>query len=321
MINLASINKIALSILAFLSLSTNLYAQNKIDCSKVLEKEPSFVKNSFKYKDSLFLNDISILKHCGNLNEEDSILLQAPMLGIMMLKQIKGNGSVTYRKILNEINNIKNEPGYKDMIALKRLENKKADTLNWAENKLLFKKAGLSDKELSDFKEFIYLNSDKNLTYKFAFATFKNKLNNDNPVETGFEFAPFSDYKTALIQSKANNKLLLIYFSAYGDVHARIVEKAILSDTIIKKLLNQKFCPFITYTDDKTPLSLNNQYISSISKKNISTVGQKSTELQIKKFKTNVLPYFVIVDKNEKIVAQIMGNPSKKDFLKFLKSQ
>lgn len=70
--------------------------------------------------------------------------------------------------------------------------------------------------------------------------------------------------------------------------------------------------------DDKTPIPKAEQYISKLDKKPVQTVGERSIDIQVSVLKTNIQPYFVIIDENGKQIRHLVGKTNAKNFLKFL---
>lgn len=146
-------------------------------------------------------------------------------------------------------------------------------------------------------------------------------IHKNQVVEETYQFKPLSNYKIALRESKKNKKLTLLYFSGFGSVPCEMMKEEVFGDPTIKRLLNQKFCSFKAMIDDKTPLTKSEQYISKLDKKPILTVGKRSSDIQVSTFKTNIQPYFVIIDENEQQIRHLVGKTNIKDFIKFLASR
>ena len=64
------------------------FAQTGFDCNKVIDQEPYFVHHEFLPSDSLFIRDVSILKHCGNFDTVESELLKSSVLTAVMREQV-----------------------------------------------------------------------------------------------------------------------------------------------------------------------------------------------------------------------------------------
>ncbi|WP_260847847.1 thioredoxin family protein [Algibacter amylolyticus] len=93
-------------------------------------------------------------------------------------------------------------------------------------------------------------------------------------------------------------KPLLLYFTGYACVNARKIEHNVLSENRIKEKLKNEFYFVSLYVDDRTALFENERIKSETNGKLLKYVGQKHSELQTRKFKSNSQPYFVIIDKN-----------------------
>lgn len=300
--------------------SFNSFAQD-FDCDKLLDEPLKSIKQRSSVSDSIFLKDIEILKHCGHLEDKDSLLLKGPIIGTLLLKTVNTNQPVTYRVILQELLKVKDSEEYRSMLLLDELGSQKVDLNLWEDKKNTLKMLGLSDTELIDFKNYIKKNQLTNLTFKQAYSFYYNQNKKTEVVSVSYAFKPLTNYKKALTEAKESNKLLLIYFTGYGAVNCRKMEAEILIDKEIKSMLDKRFLAYNVYVDDKTELPSNEVYYSKITKKKITTIGQKFAALQIEKYANNSQPYFVIVDKNEKILNQIGTVTSKNDFIGFLKQQ
>lgn len=300
--------------------SVNSFAQD-FDCNKLLDEPLKSITQHSSVSDSIFFKDIEILKHCGHFENKDSLLLKGPMIGTLLINAINANQTVTYRAILQELLKVKDSEEYRSMLLLEELGSQKVDLNLWEEKKNTLKMLDLSDTELIDFKKFIIKNQLTNLTFKQAYSYYYNQNKKNEVVATAYAFKPLTSYEKAIAEAKKSNRLLLIYFTAYGAVNCRKMEAEILIDKEIKSILDKRFLAYDVYVDDKSELPLNEVYYSKISKKKITTIGQKFAAFQIEKYANNSQPYFVIVDKNEKIVNQIGAVNSKNDFINFLKQQ
>ncbi|WP_316806927.1 thioredoxin family protein [Pedobacter agri] len=150
------------------------------------------------------------------------------------------------------------------------------------------------------------------------FLFFGIGIHKNQSVEETYQFKPLLNHKNALQESKQNKKLTLLYFSAYGSVICEMMKENVFGDANIKSLLKQKYCSFKAMVDDKTPIPKAEQYISKLDKKPVLTVGARSIDIQVSVLKTNIQPYFVIIDENGKQIRHLVGKTNAKDFLKFL---
>jgi hypothetical protein len=119
--------------------------------------------------------------------------------------------------------------------------------------------------------------------------------------------------------SKELNKPILLNFTGHGATGSRQMEISVWSDEKVLKRLREDFILTALYVDDKTiKLEEKDQYVNAKGKK-IKFLGEKNLELETTKFKTNALPFYVIIDGDRKQ----MGNSQDYDlnvdnFVKFL---
>lgn len=291
---------------------TSCGQSSKLDCKKNLDKVPYFVRYNITEPSDSVQIDFDILKSCGNLDSIDSELLTGPMLGSIMIQLATNDKKVTYKTILNGINEFKKTENYakfRDMIIISKiLEKKIVTTEGFETDRELLAKVGMSQSELDAFKLFIQANSSQRITYKEALTKYSASKQNSQPLPPDkIEFTKLVDIESAVKTGKENGKRVLLYFSCYACVNARKVEDKILTDNQIKTLLEEKFSYFIAYTDDNSEDKFSN-----------STVGKKFIKLQTDNFRTNYQPYFCIIDNNRNVLSEI-GYTSKTDeFIEFL---
>lgn len=155
-------------------------AQDVTDCEKLLDKEPYFVRHKGSDKDSLLKKDIRILKHCGNFEDIDSVFLKGPMLGALMLDQVRIGKPATYRTLIEYFAAFKKTLAYKDfikgLVLYKEMAVKKVNLDNWESDKELFVRMGFTAGDLEDFKGFLGSLVSENLTYKAALTRYMTEI-------------------------------------------------------------------------------------------------------------------------------------------------
>ncbi len=109
----------------------------------------------------------------------------------------------------------------------------------------------------------------------------------------------FHDYDLGLAYAKKVNKPVMIDFTGYACVNCRKMEERVWPDPKVLGVLNNDVVLISLYVDDKRPLPENEQVVSKITGKVLKYTGQKWSELQILKYKTNAQPYYVLMDHNE----------------------
>jgi len=76
------------------------------------------------------------------------------------------------------------------------------------------------------------------------------------------------------------------------------MEARVWSDPSVLQILKNDIVLISLYVDDKRPLPESEQYTSEITGKKIKYIGNKWSDFQIKKYKANAQPYYVLLDHN-----------------------
>lgn len=101
-------------------------------------------------------------------------------------------------------------------------------------------------------------------------------------------------YSKAVEISKKNNKLIMIKLTADHCKYCIKMDKEVIVDKDVKKILSQNFITVNLNVDkEKIPLGI----------------------------KRTITPTFIFVDKNQKIVSKIPGSWNKKDFIDLLQAR
>ncbi|WP_417941230.1 cytochrome c biogenesis protein CcdA [Flavobacterium sp. RS13.1] len=109
----------------------------------------------------------------------------------------------------------------------------------------------------------------------------------------------FHDYDEGLAYAKKVNKPIMIDFTGYACVNCRKMEERVWPDSKVLHVLNNDVVLISLYVDDKRPLPKEERVVSKITGKVLKYTGQKWSELQILKYKTNAQPYYVLMDHQE----------------------
>lgn len=107
---------------------------------------------------------------------------------------------------------------------------------------------------------------------------------------------PFFDYKEGLAYANKVHKPVLIDFTGHACVNCRKMEAAVWPDKQVLPLLKDSYVLIQLYVDDKTPLPEHEQYISTLSKRKITTIGQLNNDIQATHFNTNSQPFYVLLN-------------------------
>ena len=116
----------------------------------------------------------------------------------------------------------------------------------------------------------------------------------------------FNDYDKGLTYAKSVGKPVLIDFTGWACVNCRKMEQNVWVEPEILDILKNKVVLISLYVDDKRPLD---QPIPSALKpgKQLKFIGQKWSELQSLRYKTNTQPYYVIMDHDEQTLIEPVG--------------
>ena len=125
-----------------------------------------------------------------------------------------------------------------------------------------------------------------------------------------FGLKGYFDYKQGMECAAKQNKPILIDFKGHACGNCKVMEAAVWSDSEVQKILREQFIIIALYTDDRTDLALNDQYISTNDGRNKTTIGQANLDLQINKFKSNALPLNVILDAKGNQIGNTIGMES-----------
>jgi len=123
----------------------------------------------------------------------------------------------------------------------------------------------------------------------------------ESAIPNGAESGPhnivtFHDYKAGMAYAKKENKPIMLDFTGYACVNCRKMEEKVWPDENILKHLKNDVIVISLYVDDKREIPENEQTVSEITGEKLKYTGQKWSEFQILKYKTNAQPYYVMID-------------------------
>jgi thiol:disulfide interchange protein len=136
-----------------------------------------------------------------------------------------------------------------------------------------------------------------------GFGVSKSSAETKSALPEGAEFGPqniiiFHDYDKGMEFAKKAGKPVLLDFTGYACVNCRKMEELVWSDAKVLGVLKNDVVLISLYVDDKKELPENEQYVSETTGKKIKTIGNKWSDLQIKTYKANAQPFYVLVDHN-----------------------
>ncbi|RUT72428.1 thiol:disulfide interchange protein [Flavobacterium cupreum] len=129
----------------------------------------------------------------------------------------------------------------------------------------------------------------------------------------------FHDYQKGLAYAKKVHKPIILDFTGWSCVNCRKMEDNVWSDPVVWEKLNNNYVLISLYVDDTSLLPENEQIISPTTGKKIKTAGNKWSDFQTAKFKTNSQPYYVLMDTNENALTKpVAYEPDTKTYVDFL---
>ncbi len=146
--------------------------------------------------------------------------------------------------------------------------------------------------------------------------TQKISVKHDEFLEIPFGIAGYFDYQEALAAAKAQGKPLLIDFTGHGCVNCRKMEENVWSDPQVLSRLKNDFVMVALYIDERLELPENEWFTSTYDGKVKRTLGKQNADFQITRFNNNAQPYYVILDHEEKLLANPVGYET--DIQKFI---
>lgn len=142
----------------------------------------------------------------------------------------------------------------------------------------------------------------------------------------GAEYGPqnirtFHDYEKGMQYAKKIGKPVLLDFTGYACVNCRKMEELVWSDPKVLGVLNNDVILISLYVDDKKELPESEQYVSETTGKKIRTIGNKWSDLQIKTYKANAQPFYVMVDHSSANLTEPSAyNPDIEEYYKWVQT-
>ena len=106
----------------------------------------------------------------------------------------------------------------------------------------------------------------------------------------------FEDYEIGLAYAKKVGKPVLLDFTGDACANCRKMEDNVWSDKSIMPILKEKVVLISLYCDRKIELPKKQQYVSETTGKEVITIGNKWTDFQITRYKSNSQPLYVILN-------------------------
>lgn len=338
--------RLALTGIILICMCFSINAQSDTRCEELLNKQITL--DDFNENVEEFLLNFKILLEC-EFEEIDYEIFMGPLGNLPMMarplfeltENVESQSKYTFQDLKEFLVSIKNEPEYlkiKKIIEARNLIfDKQAYISNWENDALLIEQLEASEKLLEEIYTLVKSNEGKK--YSEIFLMYSNNLAAELEMEqkelekVNAEYISknpgtkllvnglfaYDNYEVGLNRSKESKKPLLLYFNGYACVNSRKMEEFILSDPQIQDYINKNFVMVNLLVDDKHSLAVNEQFYSEILNRDIKTVGQKNSEIQIRQFKANAQPLFIIVNVDGKEVSRIGYVTEVSKFNDFLK--
>lgn len=132
-----------------------------------------------------------------------------------------------------------------------------------------------------------------------------------------YNFIHFKNYEKGLAYAKSVNKPVLLDFTGHACVNCRKMEQNVWSSPKVLDVLTNKVVLISLYVDDRR--SLENEEVSPFTGKPYKYIGQKWSEFQVQRYKTNAQPFYVLIDQDGKDLNTPVGyTPNVDEYLTFL---
>jgi len=129
----------------------------------------------------------------------------------------------------------------------------------------------------------------------------------------------YFDYKQGMEYAKKAGKPVLLDFKGHACTNCKKMESTVWTDQGVLQRLRENFVIIALYVDDRTKLPENEWITSSIDGKVKSTLGKINEDFEMSRFKTNALPYYVIIDNDGNTLGSPMTyNPNVAEYIKWL---
>ncbi|ANW95261.1 disulfide bond formation protein DsbD [Wenyingzhuangia fucanilytica] len=132
-----------------------------------------------------------------------------------------------------------------------------------------------------------------------------------------YNILTFNDYEKGLAYAQKVNKPVLLDFTGRACVNCRKMEQNVWTVPAVLDVLQNKVVLISLYVDDRQKLPT--EEISPVTGKPYRYIGQKWSEFQEKRYKTNAQPYYVILNsKGEDVGSPVGYTPDAEEYLDWL---
>lgn len=157
-------------------------------------------------------------------------------------------------------------------------------------------------------------NNGETLPHPVKYADAMKKNEPDVVVNNGM--ITYFDYNEALEVARKLKKPLMLDFTGINCINCRLMETQVWSDPEVMKLLKEEFVIaslFVDVQDASVSLPVSEQFYSKDLGKQVETLGDYNTHLQVSRFESNSQPnYFFLDGKEDRLLQEGYGyQPSK----------
>ncbi len=141
-----------------------------------------------------------------------------------------------------------------------------------------------------------------------------------DPEHCPHELNCFHDFEEGLAYAKKVDKPIMLDFTGWGCVNCRKMEEQVWSDPRVLQILRDELVLISLYVDERELLPEDEQYISEVTGKSIETIGNKWSEFQVKHYRTNSQPQYIIIGHNslKPLIESTAYDPDIEQYLKWL---
>ena len=232
------------------------------------------------------------------------ILLMPQILEYFIVSMVSENKR-TYGVLYEKFIEIKNDDSYNLMRvsfkAQRILEKKSANYLNWEEDKILFNDLGMSEGNLENFRKYIELYSNPKKNYKEVMEEYARCIE-EQETKANNDFEKVLHYRdniihidSLLVQSKKENKPIMLYFTGQNVVNAKKLEFDVFGENQVYSKLTNQFIFIPLYVDNRKNLS-ETEYFETDYIDLVTTIGGKNAHFQKTNYNVSTQPYLVVLN-------------------------
>ena len=137
----------------------------------------------------------------------------------------------------------------------------------------------------------------------------------------------FHDLEEGLAYAKSINKPSFLDFTGHACINCRKMEEKVWGEKGVFNILRDSVVIISLYVDDKRPLPDDQHFEEEIAPGkiiNVTTIGDKWSAYQAKKYKSLSQPYYRMLDKNGEDLsngsADYLNHGNRQDFLQWLRT-